>query len=133
MNSRPSKTSKYIVRRLYLFISLLITLAGLNACESVGNSDSPELFVGMSSQRLKLRFGEPLRIERSPAGEDWYYSFASRRSPDTETSAFNDGLTRSSSTSMTFSNEKNIQECPIHISLEGFVSAPLPAGKIVAR
>jgi len=107
-------------------------LVGTNAC--VSDSYSPTLFVGMSRDRLKLHFGEPLRVERTPSGgEDWYYSFASWRNTDVQGSVYHDGASNSGSVSATISDENNIRECPVHLSAEGYVRAPLPAGKIIAK
>ena len=88
----------------------------------------------MSRDRLKSRFGEPVRVERMPSGgEDWYYSFASWRNPNIEATGYNDGVSGSGSVSVTFSDQNNTQECPIHLSPDGYVIEPLPAGKIVRK
>jgi hypothetical protein len=88
----------------------------------------------MSRDRLKSRFGEPIRVERLPSGgEDWYYSFASWRNPDIETSVNNDGLSRSASVSVTFSDQNSTQEHPIHVSPDGYVIEPLPVGRIIGK
>jgi outer membrane protein assembly factor BamE (lipoprotein component of BamABCDE complex) len=132
LNSRIEATSKFIMQRFFLFTSLLLVLATLDACVSV--SDSPTLFVGMTRDRLKSHFGEPLRVERaSSGGEDWYYSFASWRRPDIEASGYNEGTSSSVSVSVTFSDQSNTQDCPIHLSPDGYVLGPLPVGKIVRK
>ena len=120
------------MRRIPIFIFLLLALATINGC--VSESDTPTLFVGMSGDRLKSRFGEPLRVERtSSGGEDWYYSFASWRNPDMEASTYNDGVSKSVSASMTFSDQQSTQEQPIHLSSNGRVIEPLPVGKIIRK
>ena len=110
---------------------LLVILAGLNAC--VTESDSPTLYVGMSRDRLKAHFGEPLRVEVTPLGEDWYYRFASWRNAGMEGSVYHDGVSSSGSFSVTISDENNIRDFPVHLSSEGYVRAPLPVGKIVRQ
>jgi hypothetical protein len=66
-------------------------------------------------------------------GEDWYYSFASWRNPNVEATGYNDGVSGSGSVSMTFSDQSNTQEYPIHLSPDGYVTEPLPVGKIVRK
>jgi outer membrane protein assembly factor BamE (lipoprotein component of BamABCDE complex) len=120
------------MRRITIFTFLLLALITLEGCAS-SEPDSPSLFVGMSRERLKARFGEPIHVERAPTGgEDWYYSFASWRNSDVETSSSIDAESRSSSMSVTVSGN-NTQEQPVHVSPDGCVTAPLPAGKIVPR
>ena len=132
LNSHTEETSKFIMRRSFFFTSLVLALAALDGC--VSDSDSPRPFVGMSRDRLKSRLGEPIRVERLPSGgEDWYYSFASWRNPDIETSVNNDGLSRSASVSVTFSDQNSTQEHPIHLSPDGYVIEPLPVGKIIGK
>ncbi len=119
-------TSKSIMRRFILLTSFVLTVAVLAGCAT--ESDSHALFVGMSRDRLKARFGEPLRIERTPlGGEDWYYSFASWQ-PEMSGTVSSDG---SGSLSMGVSDQPATREFPVHLSADGYVTEPLPAGKIV--
>jgi outer membrane protein assembly factor BamE (lipoprotein component of BamABCDE complex) len=131
MNSRIEETSKFIMRHFLFFTSLLLALAALEGCTSV--SDSPSLYAGMSRDRLKARFGEPLRVERARSGgEDWYYSFASWLN-NVEGNSYNDGATSSASVSVTFSDQNSTKEYPVHLSPDGCVIEPLPVGKIVGK
>jgi hypothetical protein len=111
-----------------LLAALLLAMAIVAGCAT--DSDSPALYVGMSRDRLKARFGPPLRIEHSPAGgEDWYYSFPG--SPDVQTSRYLDESTKSDSTSITISGGAGTEERPVHLSPDGYVIEPLPQGHIV--
>ena len=119
------------MRRFLLFSTLLQTLATLSAC--VTTSDSPTLYVGMSRDRLKSHFGEPLRVEPTRSGgEDWYYTFTSW-SPNIDASTDNDGVSRSASVSMTISDQNSTHDCPVHLSPGGYVVEPLPSGRIVRK
>jgi outer membrane protein assembly factor BamE (lipoprotein component of BamABCDE complex) len=117
-----------MVGRFLLLTTLLVAIATFGGC--VTKSDAPSLYVGMSRDRLRAKFGEPLRIEQARAGgEDWYYSFSNPI--EFQTSSYQDGSTQSASVSATISNSANGQECPIHLSSEGYVLEPLPRGHIV--
>jgi len=119
------------MRRIAI-LAFLLALVSLEGC--VSRPDSPALFVGMSAERLKARFGEPIRVERAPSGgEDWYYSFTSWRNADVEASGYTDATSHSVSVSAVISDDGNTQEQPVHISPDGYVIAPLPSGKIVPR
>ncbi len=115
-----------------MFGALFLVLATLDAC--VSDRDSPALYVGMSRERLKTRFGEPLRVEPTRlGGEDWYYSFVSWRTLEIDASASNEGPASSGSFSVTISDQNSPQECPVHLSPDGYVVEPLPVGKIVGK
>ena len=132
LNSRLPEGVYVLMRRFLLFGSLLVALALLDGCAS--DSDSPALYVGMSRERLRSRFGEPLRVERGRAGrEDWYYSVTSSGDPDIQASVNNDGASSSTSISATITDQKKTQECPIHLSVDGYVIEPLPVGQVVRR
>jgi hypothetical protein len=84
----------------------------------------------MSRDRLRARFGEPLRIEHGAAGgEDWYYSFSSPL--DFQASSYHDLQSKSDSVSVSISDSTGTHERPIHLSREGYVTEPLPGGRIV--
>ena len=120
------------MRRFLSFTALLLVVAIFAGCAT--ESDSPTLYVGMSRDRLKSLFGEPLRVERTrTGGEDWYYPFSSWKNSNLEGSVDNDGVTRTTSASMTISDGNNTRECPIHLSPDGYIVAPLPVGTIVGR
>jgi|SRR5215469_2792125 len=105
-------------------------LAALLAAGCVTESDAPHLFAGMSRERVRARFGEPLRVEQAPAGgEDWYYSFSS--SPEIQGSTYHDYQTGSDSVSASVSVSDEKVERPVHLSPEGYVVEPLPSGHIV--
>lgn len=108
----------------------LLLLAG---CETAEQTPTSEVHLGMTRERLRTRFGEPLRIEPvASGGEDWYYRFlAWRTHPSGETGvAVGTGGTESY-VSATVEATKEAVERPIHISPEGFVIEPIPEGKII--
>ena len=118
-----------MVRRSLLLAALLLTITNFAGCVTESN-DRPSLFVGMSRDRLRARFGEPLRIEQARAGgEDWYYPFSNPL--DVQASSYHDGNSQSDSVSVSLGDSGKRQECPIHLSSEGFVIEPLPTGHIV--
>ncbi len=118
-----------------LGFSLLLAAAALSGCVTTDDSDPPHLYAGMSRDHLRSHFGDPVRIEPGPAGgEIWYYVFQTWSSPQVETSSsFDPYAGRSDSVSVTMSDAKATQECPVHISAEGYVTDPIPPGKIVPR
>jgi hypothetical protein len=117
-----------MVRHFLLLTTLLIVGAAFEGC--VTESDTPRLFVGMSRDRLKARFGEPLRVvPAAGGGEDWYYRFSGPL--EVQASSDHDVVSGSDSVSVSLSNSTSTRECPIHIRPEGYVVAPLPSGHIV--
>ncbi len=110
-----------------------IGLALLAGCIT-GPETSPIMVrAGMSREKLRDYFGEPLRIEHLPSGgEDWYYHFASWKTQTIEesgvTTTFGDPESYSSAG---LSLSKQTDEQAIHISAEGVVVEPLPRGKVV--
>ena len=111
----------------------LFAAAALAGC--VTDSDRPRVRVGMSRDDLRSRFGEPLRIESAASGgEDWYYSFVSWGTPQIEATASHDNFGAGrDSVSIGLSSTWSTQECPIHLSGDGFVVEPIPDGKIVGK
>jgi hypothetical protein len=117
-----------MVRHFLLLTALLIAGAAFEGC--VTESDAPSLFVGMSRDRLRARFGDPLRVEHTAdGGEDWYYSFSSPL--EVQASSDHDVVSGSDTVSVSVSNSTGTRQCPIHIRPEGYVVAPLPSGHIV--
>jgi outer membrane protein assembly factor BamE (lipoprotein component of BamABCDE complex) len=117
-----------MVRRFLLLTALLLPLSIFESC--VTDSDTSSVFAGMSRDRLKVRLGEPHRVEHTPAGgEDWYYTFSGPL--DVQSSACHDDQSRSDSVSVTISDSTSPQEYPIHLSPEGYVIEPLPPGHFV--
>lgn len=116
-----------------LFIFALLAAAALAGC--VTDSDRPRVRAGMSRDALRSYFGEPSRIEPVAAGgEDWYYSFAAWSTPQMDGTASRDAFDpTSSSVSVTVSSTWSTQECPIHISADGYVIEPIPGGKLVGK
>ena len=93
-------------------------------------SAKPRLRAGMSRDDVRFFFGNPSRIETLPTGgEDWYYSFSSPL--EVQASSYHDRLSQSDSVSVTIADSTSTQECPIHLSSEGYVIEPLPTGHIV--
>jgi len=89
----------------------------------------------MSRDDIRSHFGEPLRIERvASGGEDWYYSFVSWSGPQIDAAASRDPFDPTvSSVSVSVSGTRSTQDCPIHLSADGYVLEPVPNGKIVGE
>ena len=117
--------------RLSLF-TLLVALA-LTAC--VTEPERLRVRIGMSRDDLRSCFGEPLRIERAASGgEDWYYSFVGWSAPQVDAAASRDIFDPTLSTvSVSVSSSRSTQDCPVHLSADGFVVEPIPDGKIASR
>ena len=117
-----------MVRHFLLLTLLLLAMGVFGGCAT--GSDAPRLFTGMSRDRLRARFGEPLRVEPGPGGgEDWYYTFSG--SPDVQATRYHDVQSGSDSVSVTISDTTSAQASPIHLSADGYVIEPLPQGRIV--
>jgi outer membrane protein assembly factor BamE (lipoprotein component of BamABCDE complex) len=118
-----------------LFLIALLVASMLSGCvtDSDPGSYRPRLRGGMSRDDLRACFGKPLRIEAAPAGgEDWYYNFAFSSAAQAETSTTYDSSgARTDSVSVSVSDTKSAQECPIHLSSDGYVIEPIPEGNIV--
>ncbi len=113
--------------KTFFHISVIAALL-LTSCAT--DTDTPELYAGMSRARLKARFGEPHHIEHSPdGGEDWFYSFTSP--PELVGITSHDERYQVDSASVGISKSTGSQERPVHISPDGFVTAPLPRGHVV--
>jgi len=111
-----------------LFYLSVVAALLLTSCAT--DSDTPALYVGMSRDRLKARFGEPHRIEHSPTGgEDWYYSFTSP--PEFVGTTTHDERNQIDSAGIGISESTGTQERPIHLSPDGYVTKPLPRGHVV--
>src|SRR5579859_3333625 len=120
--------------RLFLLFNIALLAAGFTACVSDA-PDPPHLRVGMSCDDLRACFGEPLRIEPAPSGgENWYYPFTGWSPPEIGGATTRDMFDPNVSTvSVTLSSSHGTHESPVHVSGEGYVVDPLPAGKIVRR
>ena len=116
-----------------IHILLATGLALLAGCATPPETSVIAVRLGMSRDNVKLHFGAPLRIEPLPSGgENWYYRFAGWKTQTTSESGttIEQGQPTSyASSGMSFSKET--EECPIHISAEGFVIEPLPNGRVV--
>jgi hypothetical protein len=111
-----------------LFHLSIVAAFLLTSCAT--DPDTPRLYAGMSRDRLRLRFGEPIRIEHPEGGgEDWYYSFTSP--PEISGSTLHDDQNHTDSASIGISESTGNRERPVHLSPDGFVTAPLPRGHIV--
>ena len=111
-----------------LFVISVVTALLATSCAT--DSDAPHLYAGMSRDRLKARFGEPLRVEHTPGGgENWYYSFSSPL--ELQGSTYHDEQSRSDSVSVTISESTGTQQRPVHLSPDGYVIEPLPTGHLV--
>ena len=117
-----------VVRMKKLFhVTVIFTLL-MAGCATA--SDTPTLFAGLSRDRLKAKFGEPIRIEHLFGGaEDWYYSF----SKPLELQATNDHDVPADieSAGIAITKSTGTEERPVHISPDGHVMEPIPRGHIV--
>jgi len=118
--------------RLLLACTLVLLAAAFTACVSDA-PDPPRLRVGMSRDDLRACFGEPLRVEAAPTGgENWYYPFTGWSRPEIGGETSRDMFDPNISTvSVTLSSSHGTHESPIHVSGDGYVVDPIPAGKIV--
>jgi len=119
-------------RNIVLAVISLLVLAG---CASAPETADADVYLGMSRNRLRARFGEPLRIVPvASGGEDWYYRFVSWKAHGTaEAGTSVDFGERTSSVSMSIDPSKGTEEHAIHVSSDGYVMAPLPEGKVVRQ
>jgi hypothetical protein len=87
----------------------------------------------MSRDDLRACFGEPLRIEPAPTGgENWFYRFTGWSRPEIGGETSRDMFDPNVNTvSITLSSSHGTHESAVHISGDGYVVDPLPAGKIV--
>jgi outer membrane protein assembly factor BamE (lipoprotein component of BamABCDE complex) len=100
------------------------------------NASDVKVRVGMSRSELTIMYGEPLRMESNASGgQDWYYHFYSRFKGQavsaTVSSETDFGGDTVSSSSESYQLGSDTDEEPIHLSAEGYVVAPLPAGKVL--
>src|SRR3954463_5173225 len=115
--------------RYVVLAAMSLLFAG---CASVLESEDISVRLGMSRTDLKDNFGGPLRIEPDASGgESWYYHFVSWKTTPTQeagtTEAFGE---RTTYVSVGIDATRTTEECPIHLSAEGYVIEPLPTGKI---
>jgi len=111
---------------LPLFCLIALLAAGCDTDEP----DAPRLFPGMSREKLKTRFGEPIRIVQLPGGgEDWFYTFSTPF--QVETSSETDLQSRSVSAGVSISDNPGTEQRPVHLSPDGIVVEPIPRGHIV--
>ena len=115
-------------------LSALATLLLVGGCATPKTADVP-LLAGMSRNQLRLYFGEPVRIVPGPSGgEDWYYRFTAWKTRPTGVTGTSEEFGEKTSyfgVGLAFS--KDAVERPVHLSAEGVVLAPLPAGKIITE
>lgn len=113
-----------------LFYLSAITALLITGCAT--DSDTPTLFAGLSRDRLKAKFGEPIRIEHLFGGrEDWYYSFSNPL--EIQATNNHDVPLETESSVIAITKSSGTRECPVHISPEGYVMEPLPKGHIVSN
>ena len=133
------KLMRHTMRAGYggLLIFAIFAAVALSGCVTDSDTGSyrPRLRVGMSRDDLRACFGKPLRIEAvASGGEDWYYAFASGSAPQVDTSSSYDSSgARTDSVSVSLSDTKTTQECPIHLSSDGYVIEPVPEGDVVRK
>ena len=118
-------------------IAVLLALGWLAfaGCASAPPTSDIAVRLGMSRDDLRFFFGEPLRIERAASGgEDWYYRFVAWKTQPTHASGTTDEFgERTSYASVGLDFSRNTEERAIHVSAEGLVVAPLPAGKVAPQ
>jgi hypothetical protein len=121
--------------RLVFVIALCVVGVLVGCVSDSERAEPPRVRIGMSRDDLRFYFGNPMRIEPAASGgEDWYYSFASWGPPQVESTSSVDAFgERTASVSVSMSDTKTKQECPIHFSSDGYVIEPIPAGKIVGK
>ena len=119
------------MKTTYLVLAAISLLVLAGCATSLETTDTP-VRLGMSPSDLRLRFGEPIRIEHVPSGgEDWYYRFTSWKTYPTSASGTtieSGQVTSYAAAGLEFSQDT--EERP-HISANGFAVEPLPDGKIV--
>jgi outer membrane protein assembly factor BamE (lipoprotein component of BamABCDE complex) len=115
-----------------LFAVIIIILAG---CATTSETSDTPVRLGMLRDDLRYHYGEPLRIEKDgEGGEFWYYHFVSWKPYQTQESTSTVGFgERESTVSVGFGVSRESEERPIHVSPDGIVVEPLPAGKVVPR
>lgn len=119
-----------IMKTIYLIVLSFSVLAG---CASSPETSDIRVRAGMSRADLKLFFGQPTRIEAAAdGGENWYYRFSAWRSNTTSESGTSVGTGGTSSyTTANVQFSKDTGEEAVHVSSDGFVVEPIPAGRIV--
>jgi hypothetical protein len=118
------------------FIALLaIGMLAIGGCDEIPQTAHNSVLTGMSRDDLRMRFGEPLRIEPvASGGEDWYYRFVLWTTNPTGSSGVTEvGNERLSYASVGLETSRDSGEKPVHISAEGFVIEPVPYGKVAER
>ena len=115
---------------LLAFAAGLFLLAG---CADAPETSENHLRLGLTRDQLRVRFGEPLRIESHGAeGEDWYYRFVSYdKQPTYSEDTSNEYGQRTTTGSVGIQFTRTVGESPVHLSADGRVIAPLPEGKVV--
>ena len=115
---------------LFTFAVGLLVMAG---CADAPETSENHLRLGLTREQLRVRFGEPVRIESHGSnGEDWYYRFIAydKHSTYTEDSS-NEFGQRTTTSSVGIEFTRTTGELPVHLSADGYVVAPLPEGKVV--
>jgi len=116
-------------------IAIALSIMVLAGCASPSEKHYTRVMEGMSRNNLRYYFGEPLRVESTGAGgENWYYRFSSWKKEPTGTSGttidpVTGGRTDYAYAGLNFSQD--VAELPVHLSADGFVIKPVPAGKVV--
>jgi hypothetical protein len=113
--------------KTFLHLSII---ASFLATRCATDPETPSLYAGMSRDRLRARFGEPLHIEHPKSGgEDWYYNFTSP--PELVGITSHDERTQTDAAAIGISENLGHRERPVHLSPDGFVTEPLPRGHLV--
>lgn len=105
---------------------------GLSGCSTTQEPADNPIRLGMSQSELRLRFGEPVRIEKvGSGGEDWFYRCTSWNSnPVAESGTLIESGEVTSYASAGLEVSSTTEERPVHIAAGGFVVGPLPEGKV---
>jgi hypothetical protein len=120
--------------KLPLFLLTTLTSILLTACATAPPeklADMP-LRSGLSKAELEYYYGKPVRIEPNPSGgENWYYKFVAwEKTPIAETTVTEEFGDRSTTSSIGIQFSQSSDEQPVHLNAEGFVTRPIPRGKI---
>ena len=119
--------------RLFSAMALVTLWTGCSSPPPSPVAIAPPVLLGMSQEELLRFFGQPIRRERFEDGrENWIYHFGSQSQESrTVTDSKNIPFGHTYSHSHTSTTTTTMTEQPIHLSSEGRVVAPVPAGQVI--
>ncbi len=120
--------------RSLLILILLASTALLPGCATEPEPDRPQVRLGMSRDDLRFFFGEPLRVERTDSGEEyWFYRCAASIPPQVDGAVWGNPREQAAAVSVTVPTTSEKPEVFIHLSADGHVVDPLPEARITGR